>query len=129
MPLQPGFNIVTEEMEKTDEELPALAFFRCLANDEDVPSRVTVTHLEDLLFYAPGEERTEIISNLRRLLRNTKSLTSMTAVQFLIDGRFMVDDRFRIRIEHSGSATHLTIGELFVEEPELRAPTHAVARK
>jgi hypothetical protein len=127
--LDPGFNITTERIDETPEELPALAFLRRVAADQSIQTPVTVTGLEDLLYYAASDDRDEVITSLRQTLRSTSSLSSSDAVQFYIDGRIVEDNRFRIRIERGGEAVYLEIGEMFVEEPRLLTPEHAVARK
>lgn len=129
MTLRPGYNIVTEPIDSTDTELGALEFFRKAANNDPLPNRVTVTGLEDLLFHAEPDERPSIVSELMMILRNTDSVTHMTAVQFVIDGQLSPSDRFQIRIERQGEAEILDIGEIFVDEPELITPDHAVATK
>ena len=53
----------------------------------------------------------------------------MDAIQFVVDGRLVDEDHFRIRIERSGEAAYINVGELFVERPRMVAASHAVARK
>ena len=53
----------------------------------------------------------------------------MTAVQFVIDGQLSPAERFQIRVERQGEPTVLDIGEIFVDEPELISPDHAIATK
>lgn len=129
MSLQPGFNIVTKRVEATDRELPALAFLRRVAADEDVVAPVTVTGLEDLLYFVDEGDRDEALDVIRSTLRRSSSIPSEGVVQFLLDGEIVHDDRFRLRMEREGEPIYLAIGELFVEEPQRLSPSHAVARK
>jgi len=128
--LEPGYNVVTERVREMPETLPALTFFRYAALDKSITTPVTVTGLEDLLYYAVPDDREAIVTRLRRVLRQTNTYPSTTSIQFLVDGRLVSDNRFRIRVERGGGdAVYLTIGELFVEEPRVVGPNHAVARK
>jgi hypothetical protein len=129
MALNAGYNLVTDPVEDTDEELPALAFFRRLSGEESLPSRITVTGLEDLLYYGDDEERDEIVRELRDILRESGSFSGPQAVQFVFDGELVNDDVFSVRIEKDGSVIYLPVGNLFVEEPGVVAAGHAVARK
>lgn len=129
MALQQGYNLVTEAVADTDSEMASLEFFRKLATDEDISTPITVTGLEDLLYNADEEDRSEILSELRQTLRSTNSLKAMDAVQFLIDGQLVDDVEFRVRVEGSDGGVYLDLGQLFVEEPKSLTATHAVARK
>lgn len=71
MSLHPGYNIVTERVADTESELGLLEFFRKLAADEEVETPVTVTGVEDLLYDAMEDERNNILSQLRQLIRQT----------------------------------------------------------
>ncbi len=129
MSLEPGYNIVTEYVAETDNELAVLEFFRRTVADEEIEAPVTVIALENLLYDAEEEARPSIITTLRQTLRNTSSLTPMDAVQFYIDGQLVTDIEFRVRIERSGEGVYLDIGQIFVEEPKFITSTQAVARK
>lgn len=129
MGLQPGYNIVTERVAETDGELAALEFFRKVAADESLDAPLTVTGLEDLLYDAAEEDRDDLVAELRQVLRDSRSLGSMDAVQFLLDGQIVDDVEFRVRIERSEEAIYLNVGQLFVEEPQPLSATQAVARK
>ncbi len=129
MPLQPGYNLVTERVEETDVEYGALEFFRIAVADDDLPDRITVTGIENLLYYVSEDDRANAISTLRKVLRETGSVDQFSAVQFLIDGRLSPANRFQIRIERQGEAVILDIGELFVGEPAMVSATHAVTPK
>jgi hypothetical protein len=129
MSLNAGYNLVTDRVEETEEELPALAFFRRLAGDGSLPARLTVIHLEDLLYEADEAERDGAVRELRDVLRESGSFRGPKAVQFVFDGELVDDDVFTVRIERSGKAVYLPIGNLFVEEPRVIRPDHAVARK
>ena len=129
MTLHQGYNIVSERVAETDTELAALEFFRRIAADESVDTPVTVTQLEDLLYNAAEDNRDDILVNLRQTLRQTRSLDSMDAVQFLVDGELVDDVEFRVRIERSEGGVYLDVGKMFVEEPQPMGATHAVARK
>ena len=120
---------MTEKVEDTESEYRALEFFRHLARGKDVPSRTTVVGLENLLYNTTETERDEAVGMLRDILRETQSLGSMNAIQFLVEGQIFHDDRFRIRIQRSGEPVHLNVGEMFVEEPQRLNASHAVARK
>jgi hypothetical protein len=129
MSIQPGFNVVTEPVVETESELTVFEFFRALKQDEAVDAPVTVTHLDRLLVDTIADERDEVLAELRGVLRKSRSLDSMDAVQFVVDGRLVEDAYFRIRVEYREEAVYLDVGELFVEEPQRLSPTHAVARK
>lgn len=129
MALHPGYNVVTQEVESTEKSYAALAFFRRLATDQPVDARVTVTDLEDLLYHADEDERDAVVRRLRDVLRETRSFSGPTAVQFLVDGELVDDDAFTLRIERGGSPVYLRVGDLFVEQPRMEASHHAVARK
>ena len=128
MTRRPGYNLVTERMEDTEEELPALSYFRILASRRSPPRRVTVTGLEDLLYEADEDERDEVVRKLRNLLREGGP-TGPQAIQFLLDGELVDDDVFSVRIKRGGDAVYIPVGNLFVEEPRPLGPNHAVARK
>jgi len=129
MPLHQGYNIVTERVEDTESDLAALEFFRLVVNDTEIPAPVTVTGLEDLLYDIDEADRGEVLTTLRQCLWNSESLSSMDAVQFIIDGRLLDDVEFRVRIERSGEGVYLNVGQLFVEEPQSVNAHQAVARK
>lgn len=129
MSLQPGYNLVTERVGDTDTELGALEFFRRATADEPIDSFVTVTGLEDLVYNADANDRSTVISELRNVLRQTNSIGTSSAVQFLIDGRLFSEDHFRVRIERSGEGVYLDLGEVFVDEPRVVSPKQAVATK
>lgn len=129
MTLQQGYNIVTDPVADTPNELTALEFFRQLSADNPVDTPVTVTGLEDLLYNATEDSRPKIVRELRQTLRKTRSIRSMDAVQLHLDGTIVDDNAFRIRIERSEGGIYLDIGQLFVEEPKTLTATHAVARK
>lgn len=128
MSLRAGYNLVTDPVEETEESLPALAFFRRLAGDGSLPNRVTVTGLEDLLYRTDEEDLDAAVRELRDVLRESGSFNPQ-AIQFVFDGDLVDDDVFTVRIERSGDAVYLPVGNLFVEEPSLVGPNHAVARK
>jgi len=129
MSLNAGYNLVTDRVEDTEEELPALAFFRRLASDDTLPPRLTVTQLEDLLYEADDKELDEAVRELRSVLRESGSFRGPKAIQFVFDGDLIDDDVFSVRIERGGDAVYLPVGNLFVEEPNLVGAGHAVARK
>ena len=129
MSLNAGYNLVTERVEDTEEELPALAFFRRLANDGTFPPRLTVTRLEDLLYETDADELDEAARKLRDVLRESGSFRGPKAVQFVFDGDLVDDDVFSVRVERGGDAVYLPVGNLFVEEPRVVEAGHAVARK
>lgn len=129
MSLQPGYNIVTEAVAETDTELTALEFFRKLIWNAEIETPVTVTHLDTLLLDTDEGDRGDMLARFRRILRESSSLDSFDAVQFLIDGHLVEDVQFRVRIEHRNEAVYLDIGAMFVEEPQRLSPEHAVARK
>lgn len=129
MTLHQGYNLVTESVADTDSEMASLEFFRKLAADETVSTPVTVTGLEDLLYNADEDERGKILSTLRQTLRSSRSLGSMDAIQFVVDGQLVDDVEFRVRVEGSDGGVYLDVGQLFVEEPKPLTATHAVARK
>ena len=129
MSLQPGYNIVTERVADTETSMAALEFFRHAAADDPINTPVTVTGLDDLLYNAAEGERNDVLVTLRTVLRETNSLGSMDAVQFVLDGDIVEDVAFRIRTERSEGGVYFDIGEMFVEEPQRLSPTHGVARK
>lgn len=129
MPLHQGYNVVTERVAETESELAALEFFRRAAHDDDIDTPVTVTGLENLLYNADEDDRSDVLAELRMTLRQTRSLQTGDAVQFLIDGQLVDDVEFRVRIERSGEGIYLDVGQLFVEEPMPISATQAVARK
>ena len=129
MSLNAGYNLVTKRIEDTEEELPALAFFRRLASDGTLPPRLTVTRLEDLLYEADEDERDEAVRELRGVLRESGSFRGPKAVQLVFNGDLVDDDVFSVRIERGGDSVYLPIGNLFVEEPRVVGAGHAVARK
>ncbi|RLM63749.1 hypothetical protein [Halorubrum sp. Atlit-26R] len=129
MSLNAGYNLVTSRIEHTEEELPALAFFRRVESGETLPPRLTVTQLEDLLYEADEDERDEAVRELRDVLRKSGSFRGPKAVQLVFDGDLVDDDVFSVRIERGGSSVYLPVGNLFVEEPRVIEAGHAVARK
>jgi len=129
MSLNAGYNLVTDRVEETEQELPALAFFRRLASGDSLPPRLTVTQLEDLLYEADADQRTEVVRELRDVLRESGSFRGPKAIQFVFDGDLVDDDVFSVRIERGGDAIYLPVGNLFVEEPDIAKAGHAVARK
>lgn len=129
MSLDAGYNLVTERIEDTEEELSALAFFRRLESDGTLPPRLTVTRLEDLLYETDEAERDEAVRELRDVLRESGSFRGPKAVQFVFDGDLVDDDIFSVRIERGGDSVYLPVGNLFVEEPRMVEAGHAVARK
>lgn len=129
MPLHQGYNVVSDHVAETDSELAALEFFRLAKRDDEIETPVTVTGLEDLLYNADEGNRSSVLAELRQILRETDSLKSGDAVQFLIDGQLVDDVEFRVRIERSGEGVYLDVGQLFVEEPKSIGADQAVARK
>lgn len=120
---------MTELVADIDNEFTALEFFRRLAADEPIRCPVTVTGLDDLLYNATEDSRSKIIRELQQVLRKTRSVQSMDAVQLYVDGSIIDDNAFRVRIERSQTGVYLNIGQLFVEEPKPVSATHSVARK
>jgi len=129
MSLHAGYNLVTTPVEDTDEVVSALAFFRRLAGNGSLPNRVTVAGLEDLLYRTDNADLDDAVRELRDVLREAGSFHGPQVVQFVFDGALVDDDVFTVRIERSGDAVYLPVGNLFVEEPNLVGPNHAVARK
>jgi len=129
MTLQPGYNIVTEAVAETDTERSVIEFFRALARDAEVATPVTVTGLERLLLDTAADDRGAVLARLRGILRDSRSLDSMDAVQFLVEGSIVEDTQVRIRVERRNEGVYLDVGEMFVEEPQRFSATHAVARK
>jgi len=129
MTLQPGYNLVTDPVEDLSDEYGALEFFRAVATDEDLPPRLTVTGLAELLYYAAPDNRDAAISYLRNVLRDSNSIGQFTAVQFVIDGRLSPADRFQIQMDRQGETIVIDVGELFVAEPEMESANHAHAQK
>lgn len=129
MSLKPGYNLVTERVEDTDEELPALAFFRRLAGSENLSSRVTVTGLGELLYRADEDEREAVIREIRDIIREHAGFSGPRAVQFVFDGQLVSDDVFTVRLERDGGAVYLPVGDLFVDKPSTVGPDHAVATR
>ena len=129
MSLNAGYNLVTDRVEATEVEMPALAFFRRLANSDSIISRVTVTGLEDLLYQTDEEELDDAVRELRDVLRRSGSFRGPKAVQFVFDGNLVDDDVFTVRIKRGGEGIYLPVGNLFVEEPRVVGKGHAVARK
>lgn len=129
MTLNAGYNLVMDRVEDTEEEFPALAFFRQLASDGSLPPRLTVTHLEDLLYEADEDKRDEAVRKLRDVLRESGSFRGPKAIQFVFNGELVGDDVFSVRVERGGDAVYLPVGNLFVEEPRVVSRGHAVARK
>ena len=129
MSLQAGYNLVTDPVEDTHESVPALAFFRRLAGGGPLSNRITVTGLEDLLYQTDDDELDAAVRELRDVLRETGSFRGPQAIQFLFEGDLVDDDVFTVRIERSGEGVYLPVGNLFVEEPKVVSPHHAVARK
>lgn len=120
---------MTDPIADTPNELTALEFFRVVTADDSFETPVTVSGLENLLYNATEESRSDIVKELRQALRKTRSIRSMDAVQLLLDGTIVDDGAFRIRIERAEGGIYLNIGRLFVEEPKQLSATHAVARK
>jgi hypothetical protein len=125
--LQQGYNLVTERVEETDGEMPALAFFRELAGGNVAADRLTVTGLDDLVYRA--DDYDEAIRGLRGVLRDVGAFGGPKAVQFVVDGELVDDDILTVRTERGGDPVYLPLGNLFVDEPEFQSGTHAVARK
>lgn len=126
--LQPGYNLVTDHVTETETELDALAFLRRLAADDQLPDRVTVTGLEDLLAAVEKSEREAAVEELQLIFRNG-SLSPNQAVQFSFDGSLMDDDTVTLAVKHDGERVYLPVGDAFVERPRREGPTHFVARK
>ena len=129
MSLNAGYNLVTSRIEHTEEELPALAFFRRVGSGEKLPPRLTVTQLEDLLYETDNGERDKAVRELRDVLRKSRSFRGPKAIQFIFNGDLVDDDVFSVRVERGGKSVYLPIGNLFVEEPRVVEAGHAVARK
>jgi hypothetical protein len=129
MSLNAGYNLVTDRVGETETELPALAFFRRLAADDSLPSRLTVTGLEELLYHAADDDVDATVRELRDVLRECGPFGGPQAVQFILEGRLVNDNVFTVRIQRNGESVYLPVGNLFVEEPRVIGPDHAVARK
>lgn len=129
MPLYQRYNVVPDPIEMDLPEMSALQFFRTVAADEDLPARVTVHGLERLLLYLDGKERTAALGDLQQVLHRSDSFEPHSVVQFVVNAGLVHDDRFRLRLEHGGESVYLTIGELFIAEPQLMSAGQFVARK
>lgn len=122
MSASPGYHIVTDPLKGDWEQLTALQFFRSISYGEDIPKWVTVTGLEELLLYLDGNEETETIVFLNRLLTQTTS-GSPIAVQFLIDGTVTKDNR--VYVEPSSSpGTRLYVDAMFRDPPTQEGVNH-----
>jgi len=86
MSLNVGYKPVTDRVEETEEETPALAVFRRLASDESLPLRVTVTGLEDLVYQTDEAELDDAVRELRDVLRKSGSFRGAKAVQLWSTG-------------------------------------------
>ncbi|MFC7226800.1 hypothetical protein N0B31_05240 [Salinirubellus salinus] len=130
MTLRPVYNVVTEPEEDDLPEYTALAFFRACAADEELPTRLTVTDLDQFLYRAVTDERTAVISELHHVLRQTDSIRPHSVVQFVVDGRLFDEEIVRLGVPTGrDSYEDVAIDELFVAPLEREGATHYVARK
>ncbi|MEZ3145755.1 hypothetical protein [Halobaculum sp. MBLA0143] len=129
MSLRPGYNLVTDPIESTDAELGALSFFRRVAHDRPVETRVTVTGLETLLYAVADSERETVVDDLHETLRETDSLDGPQVVQFVFDGRLVDADVLSVDVDGDRGTAYLPVGNLFVESPNRVGAAHAFARK
>ena len=129
MSLYQRYNIVADPLEDGLPELGALQFFRAVAADKDLSTKLTVRGLERLLLYIDAEERNATIGDLQQVLLRSGSFEPHSVVQFVVDAGLIHDDCFRLRIEHGGEPHYINVGEMFIAEPQLMSASHFVAQK
>lgn len=129
MPLNTVYNVVTEPVDDSLDEITALEFFRACAKDENLPTRLTVRHLGDFLRYA-GEEKTELIRHLHAVLRETDSVERYSMIQFVVDGRLFNEEVVRLGVPTGRSSYEdIAVDELFVDSLTQESATQFVASK
>lgn len=129
MPLKSVYNIVTEPVDESLEEWTALEFFRACSSDEDLPTRLTVTHLGQFLHYS-GEEQTDLIRHLHNLLRKTDSIKRYSMIQFVVEGRVFNEEVVRLGVPTGRSSYEdIAVDELFVDSLTQESATQFVASK
>lgn len=129
MSLKPIYNIVTSPVTQDLPEYTALEFFRACANNEDLPTRVSVAHLGRFLLHA-GDDRLNLIRYLHDLLRGTDSIERYSMIQFIIEGRMFNEEVVRLGVP-SGRSSYVDIEleELFVAPLKQNSATQYVASK
>jgi hypothetical protein len=114
MSLKPVYNVVTEPVDDSLPEYTALEFFRACAANEEIPTRLTVTHLGHFLFNS-GDDQSEVITKLHYLLRETSSIKRHSMIQFVVNGRLFPEEVVRLGIPKGrDSYEDIEIDELFV---------------
>lgn len=122
MTASPGYHIVNEPLDGDWERCTALVFFRSISHGEDIPERVTVTGLEELLLYLDADDRTETIAFLNRLLTQTTPGAPL-AVQFLVDGTVTKDKRVYVQ-PVTNPDTRIYVDALFRDPPTQEGANH-----
>lgn len=113
MPLKPIYNITTEPISDDLPEYTALEFLRVCANNEPLPTRLTVTNLGQFLLHA--DDRPQIIRYLHDLLRDTESIKRYSMIQFLVEGRLFNEEIVRLGIPTGRTSfVDIDIDELFI---------------
>lgn len=115
MPLIPVYNLVTDSEDDDLPEYTALAFFRACAADTELPTWLTVTDLDKLLYYTASDERTTVISELHHVLREADSIRPHSVVQFVVSGRLFDEELVRLGVPPGrDSYEDVAIDELFI---------------
>lgn len=129
MPLNTVYNVVTEPVNDSLDELTALEFFRACVNNENLPTRLTVRHLGEFLRFA-GDEKSDLIRHLHTVLRETDSVERYSMIQFIVEGRLFNEEIVRLGVPTGRSSYEdITIDELFIDSLTQESATQYVASK
>lgn len=129
MSLKPIYNIVTSPVTDDLPEYTALEFFRSCANNESLPTRISVTHLSRFLLHS-GDERSSLIRDLHDLLRDTDSIERYSMIQFVVEGRLFNEEIVRLGVPTGRSSyVDIELDELFVAPLKQQSATQYVASK
>lgn len=129
MSLKPIYNIVTSPVTGDLPEYTALEFFRSCANNDALPTRITVTHLGRFLLHT-GDERSNLIRYLHDLLRDTDSIERYSMIQFVVEGRLFNEEIVRLGVPTGRSSyVDIELDELFVAPLKQESATQFVASK
>jgi hypothetical protein len=129
MPLKTVYNVVTDPVDDSLDEITALEFFRACVKNEDLPTRLTVRHLGDFLRYA-GEEKSELIRHLHTVLRETDSVERYSMIQFIVEGRLFNEEVVRLGVPTGRSSYEdIPVDELFIDSLTQESAIQFVASK
>ena len=98
--MRPGYNLVErrllrKEFEEIEERMSIIEFLRRLRSGRNIPMRVAITGLEKILLLGKN-----VSVFVRQILADAPELLRNSIIQFIIDGRLILDAHYKIKVDN-----------------------------